>query len=48
MINQIEHILSFYIAFKIVTSLVALFTKYICVNLITFLLLDMIGVVKND
>lgn len=48
MINEIEHILSFYIMFKIVAALTDYFSKFILSFIFSFLLLDMIGVLKDD
>jgi len=48
MINQIEHILSFYIMFKIVAVATDYFLKFILSYVVSFLVLDMIGLTKND
>jgi hypothetical protein len=48
MINQIEHIISFYIMFKIVAFLTDYFLKFIVTYVFGFLVLDMIGLIKDD
>jgi hypothetical protein len=48
MINEIEHIISFYIMFKIVAFVTDYFVTFILTYVFGFLLLDMIGLLKND
>ncbi len=48
MINEIEHILSFYIMFKIVAFVTDYLLTFIVTYVFGFLVLDMIGLIKND
>jgi hypothetical protein len=48
MINEIGHILSFYLMLQIVSIFTNYFLKYVLTFVFSFLVLDMIGLLKDD